>query len=222
MSDDSGTPDLECFKALPDDTFETMGSSARVIRTLMTYHIKTIQVVKYLRFKNVPPSVAERDFSKSTRSMYNHETRSLILKIVDGSHEVAKATLNTALDLTLHEMGLLSSIDPTGSARVRGGSCSKEPDGSWVPWPHLLGRDKKWPTVVIEIGVSKPFQKLRADAAWWLANSMGQVNLVLIVSINQTFPEITFQTIVLGPESSAKHRYIPIVRQSVTTSRAPK
>lgn len=41
-------------------------------------------------------------------------------------------------------------------------------------------------------------------------------------ALNQTFPEITFQTIVLDPESSAKHRYIPIARQSVTTSRAPK
>ncbi|KAJ5699272.1 hypothetical protein N7536_002285 [Penicillium majusculum] len=74
----------------------------------------------------------------------------------------------------------------------------------------------------MEIGVSNAFQKLRADAAWWLANSMGQVNLVLVVSIDQTCPEITFQTIVLDPESSAKRRYIPMVRQSVTTSRAPK
>lgn len=119
-------------------------------------------------------------------------------------------------------MGLLRSIDLTGSARVRGRSCSKEPIGSWVPQPHLVGRDEKWPTIVMEIGVSNAFQKLRADAAWWLANSMGQVNLVLVVSIDQTCPEITFQTIVLDPESSAKRRYIPMVRQSVTTSRAPK
>lgn len=75
MSDFSGTPDLECFEALRDETFEAMGPSARVIRTLIACHIKTIQVVKYLRFTNVPPSVAEQDFSKSTRPMYNDETR---------------------------------------------------------------------------------------------------------------------------------------------------
>ncbi|KAJ5394618.1 uncharacterized protein N7487_012259 [Penicillium crustosum] len=32
------------------------------------------------------------------------------------------------------------------------------------------------------------------------------------MSINQTCPEITFQTIVLDPESSARSRYIPMVR----------
>ncbi|CAI7585535.1 unnamed protein product [Penicillium crustosum] len=101
MSDFSGTPDLECFEALRDETFEAMGPSARVIRTLIACHIKTIQVVKYLRFTNVPPSVAEQDFSKSTRPMYNDET--------------PKATLIGVLGIVLHEMGLLTSIIPTGS-----------------------------------------------------------------------------------------------------------
>lgn len=80
----------------------------------MTCHIKPIQVVKYLRFTNVPPSVTERDFSKSTRPTYNDETRSLISKLVDGSHEVAKGTLNAVLGLTLNEMGLLASFADMG------------------------------------------------------------------------------------------------------------
>lgn len=47
--------------------------------------------------------------------MYNDETWSLIfLKLVDGSHEVAKGTLNAVLGLTLNEMGLLSSFADMG------------------------------------------------------------------------------------------------------------
>ncbi|CAG7962037.1 unnamed protein product [Penicillium nalgiovense] len=135
----------------------------------------------------------ERDLSKSTRMMYNYETRSLILKLVDGAHEVMKATMQIALPRALYNMGLEQSITLRGSTRVRGGSCFKEPDGSWVPWAHLPGRDRKWPTVVMEVG------------------------LVVIVSINRISPEITFQTIVLDTATA-----IPTVRQAVTTSRAPK
>ncbi|KAJ6177700.1 hypothetical protein N7519_008161 [Penicillium mononematosum] len=215
MLDNSGS-DLECFETLPD-TFKAAGPTADVIRTCMAQHIKTIRVVKYLRFTNVPPSVVERDFSKSTKMMYNYETRSLILKLVDGAHETMKATIQLALPHALYNMGLEQSIMLTGSARVRGGSCFKEPDGSWVPWSHLPGRDRKWPTVVMEVGVSESIEKLKADAAWWLANSVGQVKLVIIVSINQTSPEVTFQTIVLDTATA-----IPTVRQSVSTSRAPK
>jgi hypothetical protein len=104
MLDNSGT-DLECFEALPD-TFKADGPTAKVIRTRMAQHLKTIQVVKYLRFTSVPPSVVERDFSKSTTMMYNYETRSLILKLVDGAHEVMKATMQMALSLALYNMGL--------------------------------------------------------------------------------------------------------------------
>lgn len=34
---------------------------------------------------------------------------------MDGSHEIAKATLIGVLGIVLHEMGLLTSIIPTGS-----------------------------------------------------------------------------------------------------------
>lgn len=62
-------------------------------------------------------------------------------------------------------------------------------------------------------GVSKSFQKLRVDAAWWLANSLGQVNLVLIMSIDQTSPEISFQVMVLDPATTT-----PVVRKNLWTS----
>ncbi|OQE81629.1 hypothetical protein PENNAL_c0040G04953 [Penicillium nalgiovense] len=159
----------------------------------------------------------ERDLSKSTRMMYNYETRLLILKLVDGAHEVMKATMQIALPRALYNMGLEQSITLRGSTRVRGGSCFKEPDGSWVPWAHLPGRDRKWSAVVMEAGVSESIEKIKADAGWWLANSIDQVKLVVIVSINQISPEITFQTIVLDTATA-----IPTVRQAVTTSRAPK
>ncbi|KAJ5563031.1 hypothetical protein N7461_001792 [Penicillium sp. DV-2018c] len=119
-------------------------------------------------------------------------------------------------------MGLHRSIQPVGSERVRGVSSSKEPDESWALKQPVSGRDAKWPTVVVEIGVSECYGKLKADAEWWLANSRGDVNLVIIVSITRKTPDIRFETVVLDTVSSLKHqqpRYVTTIWQSITISR---
>ncbi|KAF3022349.1 hypothetical protein E8E15_009221 [Penicillium rubens] len=106
-------------------------------------------------------------------------------------------------------MALDRSITMVGSATVRGGPSSKEPDESWIPTQPIPGRDAKWSTVVVEVGVSESYQKLKADAEWWLTDSRGNVNLAIIVAINRETPNI-------------RPRYVPTIRQSITTSRDPK
>ena len=46
---------------------------------------------------------------------------------------------------------------------------------------------REWPFLVIEAGLSDSMPRLQADAAWWLANSGGQVKLVLLIQYS-TFP----------------------------------
>ncbi|OQE16266.1 hypothetical protein PENFLA_c028G06762 [Penicillium flavigenum] len=96
----------------------------------------------------------------------------------------------------------------------------------------------QWPTVVLEVGVSESYQKLRADADWWFANLQGAVKVVIIVTISQKKEEeeekkkkknlmITFETIILDramslrPLPHLRRRYKTITRQKITTSREP-
>ncbi|KAG0160708.1 hypothetical protein PDIDSM_8238 [Penicillium digitatum] len=87
----------------------------------------------------------------------------------------------------------------------------KEPDESWVPMQPAPGRDKKKPTVVVEVGVSEAYAKLIADAEWWPKNSKGNVKLAVIISVSREIPMITFETVALDANFFGRQpsRYVP-------------
>lgn len=75
MSDDSDSPEVKCFEELPDDTYEAIGTEASAIRKIIREQKNLlINVIKYLRFTNVPPLVAEQFSSSSTRHMFSYDT----------------------------------------------------------------------------------------------------------------------------------------------------
>ncbi|CAL5867684.1 uncharacterized protein PFLUO_LOCUS1903 [Penicillium psychrofluorescens] len=75
------------------------------------------------------------------------------------------------------------------STTYRGRYCGKEPDHQLIPTSRLPPGQYRIatvaPTLVIETGVSQSLAKLRWDAGWWLTNTNGGVNVVLVVSINR-------------------------------------
>ncbi|CAI7566411.1 unnamed protein product [Penicillium viridicatum] len=213
MSNYSDSPDIECFEALPADTFEAIGSSASAIRRIIEQQKGLpIQVVKYLCFRNVPPSIAEKVSSSSTRQMFNHDTRSMIIKLVTRAHQTASRGLCSAVQYEIYNMGLEESICPVGGTTIQGMFSSKEADKSFSLLQPVPGRDREWPIITVEVGASDADRKLNADAEWWLTSSQGQVKLVI--------PE----TVVLDPVVHTIHQwpYVPTVRQSIMTSRPPK
>ncbi|KAJ5201039.1 hypothetical protein N7449_005842 [Penicillium cf. viridicatum] len=176
MSDYSDSPGVECFEALPADTFEAIGSSASTIRR------------DFLLRWNVPPSIAEKLSSSSTRQMFNYSTQSMTIKLLTGAHDTASRGLTFAVRDAVRDIGLPRSY-PVGSKRIQGVSCAKEPDESFSLRQPVTGRDEKWPIIAVEVRVSDAYLKLNADAAWWLTSSQGQVKLVVIVCINRKIPE---------------------------------
>ncbi|KAJ5501010.1 hypothetical protein N7527_012131 [Penicillium freii] len=203
MSNHSDSPDIECFEALPADTFEAIGSSASAIRRIIEQQKGLpIQVVKYLCFRNVPPSIAEKVSSSSTRQMFNHDTRSMIIKLVTRAHQTASRGLCSAVQCEMYNMGLEESICPVGGTTIQGMFSSKEADKSFSLLQPVPGRGREWPIITVE----------------------GQVKLVVIMSINPEIPEIKFETVVLDPVVHTIHQrpYVPTVRQSIMTSRPPK
>ncbi|KAJ5577123.1 hypothetical protein N7535_004049 [Penicillium sp. DV-2018c] len=224
MYDESDSSDVECFEALPDDTIEAIGSTARAIRRVIRENEETTDVVKYIRFTNVPSAIAEKFSLRNTRQMFNHSTRCMIIKLVTKPHELASRHLSAEVMYVLQGMGLQRSISMTGTHSVRGRYCEKQADESWFLRQPIPGRSTKWPTVTVEVGVSEFYPKLKADAEWWLTNSSGDVKLVIIVSVSRKTPQIKFETVTLTSATSRlqRARDVPTIRQSITTSRDPK
>ena len=68
----------------------------------------------------------------------------------------------------------------------------------------LIGFDalrvaKDWPTLVFEAGISESLRRLRMDAAWWLMNSKGDVNIVIVISLHRAQATIQIEKWELGP-----------------------
>ncbi|OQE19783.1 hypothetical protein PENFLA_c018G04147 [Penicillium flavigenum] len=218
MSDDSDSPeversDLECFEALPDDTVEAVGSTASAIRKIIRENQETTDVVKYIRFTNVPPALADKFSLRGTRQMFNRSTQCMIIKLLTGAHQTASRGLLSEVQHEIYNMGLERSIRPLGSKTTQGVFCRKEADES----------SQSRQTVVVEVGVSESYRKLRADAEWWLTNSRGDVNLAVIVSISRKTPNIKYETVALDPTVNTlrmqRPRYVPKIRQTITASR---
>ncbi|XHF98763.1 hypothetical protein AWENTII_002302 [Aspergillus wentii] len=90
-------------------------------------------------------------------------------------------------------MGLQAHLALEGSATVQDAPYAKEPDASYQPRENIPGRDSRWPSVVVEAGLSEGLGRLRIDAQWWLLRSRGQVKLAIVISVNRNEPRILFE-----------------------------
>lgn len=219
------TTDSDCFDV--DFAIEAIGSSATAIRSIIDRSGRTSPpTTHYIKFTNVPPKTADMKFSKACRQMYNSDNRVLIVTVLSGPHEVASRLIDRSLYNAITAANISNrEYLPSGSDRVVGIRCSKEPDGSFYPNTSPPPGIQAWPTIVVEVGLSESKRKLRADAAWWIANSEGQVNVVITVSIHKSAAEVVFEAIVLVHPvptlRNGRRQYASTVRQSIVVSRQP-
>jgi hypothetical protein len=146
---------------------------------------------QYLVFQ--PVTVKERDevdnrrykIGKGIRLTHCADVETLIIKVPTAAHEMVAAYFQIELGIRCNQMGVpRRDCTPLGSTTFRGTSTSKEADGAFKP-ATLRPHELDWPTLVLEVGVSESLPRLRNDARWWLSNSGGQVNIVLIFHINR-------------------------------------
>jgi len=130
---------------------------------------------------------------KGLRFQYFKDAETLIVKIVAGIvHGLASMGFGTMLDIKIGRMGLRYHIARTEATTFHGNGSQKEADCSWKPgFFRRLATD--WPTMVIECGVEKSLERLKADVHWWFEHSEGQVKIVLVISFSQTKREIHFE-----------------------------
>ena len=90
----------------------------------------------------------------------------MIVKLVGVHHELVAGIFDQTLDRHTIFIELPgNSLYPTRSARYHGtsGSCSKEPDSSYLPRAIRLA-STNLPSFVVEAGVSDSLSELRCDA----------------------------------------------------------
>ncbi|GFF55143.1 hypothetical protein IFM58399_09999 [Aspergillus lentulus] len=154
----------------------------------------------WIVFSNVSETIFEREFEEETDlskqwKSYNCSRQLLFVEIAKSTseHTEATQTFNYILKEAVDRMGLSTALKNFSGTKVRGDDLAKVPDNGWGPRRPPAGRSRKWPTVVLEVGVSQRKAKLQEDARFWLEESEGDVKISLAISVNRRIPEIVLE-----------------------------
>lgn len=185
--------------------------------------------MQYVLIRHVPRDVFDNLLIRSARLHYDFDSGDLVAKLMPGApHNDATAILAADIQTRVAKMGLdISKLRPTTTTRYAGARSAKEGDAGFKPMPERRGGDK-WPTLVVECGVSESLPRLRIDAGWWLTNSKGDVKLVIVISFNVPAKRFILEKWQLGPpygsdtraQSDPEHR-VPRSMVSITIAPDP-
>lgn len=181
----------------PPTTFTGLQNLAGLVAS-KSEELRGHDVDQYISVKHV----TERDFglieknrnqlSSVVRLSYFPDIGTLIIKVPSREHEKAHTNIGTYLAFKVCRMGVgIPEFQGLGATRYIGPTAStKECDASWT---NDLVRPGGWPFLVIEAGLSESMPRLQADAAWWIANSSGQVKIVLLIKVMKSSKKIEIE-----------------------------
>jgi len=125
------------------------------------------------------------DHYKRLHFMYLEQLQTLIVKIITSElHEIVHRKFECMLNQKAARMGLPDDLGLIGGARHKGNRNRKEPNSCYIPYSGVLA-GTPWPTLAVESRVSETIERLRVDANWWIMNSSGAVNIVLVFSVKK-------------------------------------
>ncbi|GCB27584.1 hypothetical protein AAWM_10469 [Aspergillus awamori] len=176
--------------------------------------LKERDVNQVLSYKHVGRSVfvdLEKHRSKlgaAVRFTYFKDIETLLMKIPLAPHETAHLSIAGDTRTILTNMGVEPAERvPMGATTYTTNppsESSKEGDSA-LKNKILRPNDGDWPHCVIECGLSESLPHLRMAVDWWIGNSGGDVNLVLLLNISRARKTITIE------------KYIPFARQGPRT-----
>lgn len=117
----------------------------------------------------------------------------LLVRMMTYEHSAALGVFGNALIQALGSMGLGLALQTYSGATIKGEEKSKQDDSGWSPKRPPPGRDRKWPTTVLEVAVSESQSKLQSDVRFWLRESQGKVKLVFTLAVDCESPNITIE-----------------------------
>ncbi|GKZ39942.1 hypothetical protein AbraIFM66950_001684 [Aspergillus brasiliensis] len=175
--------------------------------------LETGDVSQYLSFKNVSP----KDFrfiqshreklGSAVRFTYYPDISTLVLRVVTNTTEIAHRTLCQDITIRLARMNInANQFVSLGASEFEGPWGSIKEGGSTFENSAVRSDKRAWPSLVVESAVSEmSMPGLRQDAAWWIANSVGQVQVVLIINVLMVIKCMVIET------------YVPNLQQSPNT-----
>lgn len=100
--------------------------------------------------------------------IYDHTHHILRIKMVSREHETAKGNFSEIF-ADWYRSHSRDRLVNTGAQSVTGQHRSKQPDASWRPRYPPQGRDRKWPSIIVEVAWSERRAKAQQDMEFWLA-----------------------------------------------------
>ncbi|KAI0096317.1 hypothetical protein F4776DRAFT_560028 [Hypoxylon sp. NC0597] len=155
---------------------------------------------------------------------YYAESQILLIAIPTHAHEM----LHRILYEKFHEKvpARENTWRTKAATTFRAGRDRGEGDSTGGPIPERRGHDK-WPTLVIEAGVSESLAQLRLDTQWWFAASNHDVKIVLLAKLDSSQRMITVEKwveepVAAKPGATTTRRSAalrPILQQVITIHR---
>lgn len=181
-----------------------------------------------LSFRNVSPQdYADVEKTRDSRHgglrlFYLAQHQRLIVTVPTGPHEKLHACLGTWTNNEFVHMGLERQWESIGSRtyppRQLGGSGGQgggEGDSCWGPTSQH-GPDR-WPTLVIEAGVSQSLASLRMKMNWWFDKSGHQVKIIVLAKLDRNQRLVTVEKWTerphIRPGATATRRTPPVSLQ---------
>jgi len=196
---------MEGLKDVPIHQYIGIPNLRRCVRAQSTELQAGRSNQQYLVFQGVTEYHLDKidheraSIGKHTRMSHDTDDDILVIKLMPAAeHENAHITLGTDLVLALIGMGLpRHCLYALGGTTFHGRNSSKEADAAFKPRSRTQKTD--WPTIVFESGLSESLPRLRVDAQWWLTNSGGDVNIVVLISITPAVKRLRFEKWCLRP-----------------------
>lgn len=182
---------------------------------------------QFVIFSNVNDKTYDRYFaySKNHPRGSEHLPREnlALVKMTTPEHASATAEFDNILMEKLVDMDRANrKLARTPSVGITSSIRMKAPDQAYAPKYLPEGRDKKWPTAVIETGYSQSRASLERAIRWWLIESSGGIRLAFLISIRPQIREILFQkwSLVDKPTRNEPEKRVPMAVYELTLSRS--
>ncbi|KAI2822791.1 hypothetical protein CBS115989_1821 [Aspergillus niger] len=130
----------------------------------------------------------------SVRFTYFPDIETLIVKIAMPRQNAARMAFRREITSQLRIMSLGIEERPAlwPSLHISPAGSMKEADDSWSH-PLMEPRNNDWPKIVIQSAVAESMPRLRQEASWWINNSKGQVQIVILISVRKDSRSIVFE-----------------------------
>lgn len=134
----------------------------------------------FLALKN-----SKEDVKLLTKSVteYDHTSHILLLEIESTVHSCTSAEFQTVIQGWAR--GFPEILIPLSTAGIDGTDKSKRADGAFQPAILPNHRDRKWPSMIIEVAWNQTRSSIKRDMMFWLGDSRQQVKVALSVTVHQ-------------------------------------